>query len=154
MKKHLILLISAIFLLASCSSDDEPVNDAVNEQINSIASVLNGTFIASEYSSVTNTTEVTEITFNPYSTPKKEEWIDNSISKEILMYGECTIVHYFNDHLLETTNEWKYNIEIAYEGAQPKLNYYPDVYGRTESHSITIDSSSSFTLDGVIYNKQ
>ncbi len=144
-----------ICAFTSCSKDDDiPVDSATDKQIKEIATLLNGTFIGSEYSSITNTTQTYEMTFNPYPSPKSEEWMNGSISEDVLMYGECEVLEYYNDHLLQSTEHWKYNIEIAYEGAQPRLNFYPDVYGRTETYSITINSASSFILDDITFNKQ
>lgn len=151
MKKTLFSLILAL-LAVSCSSDDEQINPT-EDRANEIAHVLNGKFVGSELSETTNMTRVTEITFSPYASPKTEEWIDNTISKSIIFYGTCEVVEYYDDHLLESSRNWKYSINIAYEGAQPKLDFYPDVYGRTESHTISIINNSSFVLDDITYNK-
>lgn len=153
MKKILAIMMCAL-LLAACSKDDEPTVNEDDRQAAEIAAVLNGHFIASTYSEVTNTTEVTEITFRPYAQPKTEEWTENGISKNVVFYGMCEVVTYYNDHLLEVTKEWKYNVRVPYQGAQAELNFYPEIYGLTESHDISVISASSFELDNETFIKQ
>lgn len=153
MKQVIIYIILATFC-ASCSNDDEQIESGTEGQTKEIAQVLNGKFVGFEYSETTNTTKVCEITFIPYTSPKTEEWIENTTTKLITFYGICEMIEYYNDHLLEVDNTWKYSIDIAYDGAQPELKFYPDVYGRTESHKITIINSSSFIIDDVTYTKQ
>ena len=154
MGKVIPIIIMALCAFTSCSKNEEPTESATERQIKEIAAVLNGKFVGSEYSSTTNTTQHYEIIFIPYASPKIEEWMNGTISKKVKMYGECDVLEYYNDHLLETSSHWKYNIEIAYEGAQYKLNYYPDVYGRTETHTIALNGASSFIADGITFNKK
>ena len=65
-----------------------------------------------------------------------------------------SVVTYYNDHLLEVTKEWKYNVRVPYQGAQSELNFYPEIYGLTESHDISVISASSFELDNETFIKQ
>lgn len=153
MKKILLFLVAALCLTA-CSNDDEPTVNATDKQAAEIASVLNGRFVSSVYSETTNTTDVTEITFSPYLEPRTEEWTSNGTSKKVMFYGMCDVVTYHNNHLLEVSKTWKYNIRVAYEGAQPELNFYPEAYGLTESHKLSVISSTSFTLDNKTFTKQ
>ena len=153
MKKLLMFLFTAL-CLASCGNDDEPDVNTTDKQVSEIASVLNGRFVSSVYSQTTNTTEVTEITFQPYSAPVTEEWTENGTSKKVVFYGTCNVVTYYNDHLLEVSKTWKYNIRVAYDGAQPELNFYPEAYGLTETHKLSAVSSSSFMFDNKKFIKQ
>lgn len=153
MKKLLMFLFTAL-CLASCGNDDEPDVNTTDKQVSEIASVLNGRFVSSVYSQTTNTTEVTEITFSPYSEPRNEEWISNGTSKKVVFYGMCDVVTYYNDHLLEVSKTWKYNIRVAYDDSQPELNFYPEAYGLTETHKLSAVSSSSFMLDNKKFIKQ
>lgn len=148
-----MFLFTALFL-ASCGNDDEPYVNTTDKQVSEIASVLNGRFVSSVYSQTTKTTEVTDITFQPYSAPVTEEWTENGTSKKVVFYGTCNVVTYYNDHLLEVSNTWKYNIRVAYDGAQPELNFYPEAYGLTETHKLSAVSSSSFMLDNKKFIKQ
>lgn len=153
MKKTLLCMIAALCLI-SCGGDDE--NEPKNTQqskINEIASILKGKYIGEIDDPNSDITEFREITFNPYSEPRKEEWTEGSLTKQIVMYGECDVLNYYNDHLMEVTKHWKYNIDIAYEGAQPRLYFYPETYGLSELHYITVKSSTSFELDGVLFKK-
>ena len=152
--KKLLIIIFASFFITSCGNDDEPTVNATDKQVEEIASILNGHFVSSIYSETTNTTEVTEITFSPYSEPRNEEWTSNGTSKKVVFYGMCYVVTYYNDHLLEVSKTWKYNIHVAYDGSQPELNLYPDEYGLTESHKLSVISSTSFTLDNKKFTKQ
>ena len=153
MKKIISLLLVALTFVA-CSKDAEPNENSTTKQVNEIAKVLNGTFVGTKTS--LNVLETYEITFTPYSTPKSEEWYNRTttITENVLMFGECDVTKYYNDHLLETSKHWKYNIEVAYIGAQPRLNFYPDVYGLTETHDITITGASSFVFDDITFKKQ
>lgn len=153
MKKIISLLLVALTFVA-CSKDDEPNENSTTKQVNEIAKVLNGTFVGTKTS--LNVLETHEITFTPYSTPKSEEWYNSttSITKNVLMFGECDVKKYYNDHLLETSKHWKYSIEVAYTGAQTRLNFYPDVYGLTETHDITITGANSFVFDDITFKKQ
>lgn len=153
MKKALLCMIAALCLI-SCGGDDE--NEPKNTQqskINEIASILKGKYIGEIDDPNSDITEFREITFNPYSEPRKEEWTEGSLTKQIVMYGECDVLNYYNDHLMEVMKHWKYNIDIAYEGAQPRLYFYPETYGLSELHYITVKSSTSFELDGVLFKK-
>lgn len=154
--KQLLTFITIALALVACGGNDDDANiDATDTQaVNELRTLLNGTFVGSTTSTSTNLTETHEITFTPYSTPQVTEWLNGTISKNVTMYGTCTDVKYYNDHLLQTDNDWRYSIDVPYTGAQPKLNFYPEVYGRTESHSITKIDASSFSLDGVTYTRK
>lgn len=151
MKKILILFIASIF--AACSGDDEPITPEISNEVKVIWQSLNGTYIGSK-PDLGTLVYYEEITFRPYSEPIFEEWDNGYKTEEIPMFGECSVLQYYNDHITEVTKEWKYNIDIAYKNAQPTLNYYPSVYGRTETHSITIKDTNTFELDGIIYVKK
>ena len=151
--KYASILLLALIWLTACGSDNEPENPK-NNQINTIANVLNGKFVNSKYSEATNTTETREITFTPFSSPKTESWTNNGITKDVAMYGTCVFTTYFNDHLLQVDKNWKYNINIAYTGATPELILYPDIYGRTESYDLKVIDNSSISLDGDVFNKK
>ena len=116
--------------------------------------MLKGKYISISESQSDNIITHIEITFNPYSSPRKEKWLDGSIEKDVDIFGECDLIKYYNDHLLETSEHWKYNITIAYNGAQPRLYFYPETYGRNEMHYFTKLSPISFKLDNDIYNKE
>lgn len=152
MKKILMFIIVALCMTAC--GDDEPKVNQTDKRAAEIAAVLNGRFVSSVYSQTTNTTEVTDITFQAYSEPVTEEWTGNGTSKKVVFYGTCDVVTYYNDHLLEVSRTWKYNIRVAYDGAQPELNFYPEAYGLTETHKLSAVSSSSFMLDNKTFTKQ
>lgn len=154
MKKLIYYIIMSICLI-SCGGDDdnEPINNQ-QSKINEIAAVLKGKFVGMKDDPTADLTEFKEITFSPYSAPRKEEWTEGTVTKQITMYGECDVLSYYNNHLMEVEKHWKYNIDIAYEGAQPRLYFYPDVYGVSELHYITVKSPTSFELDGITFNKQ
>lgn len=153
--KQLLLLFALLLGMAACGGNDEPKADASDTQaVNELATLLNGKFIGSQFSQATNTTETYEITFTPYSTPKSEQWSNGSVTNTVLLHGNCRVSHYFNNHQLEVTKDWRYSINVAYSGAQPKLYYYPTEYGQTEMHYITKKSATSFELDGITFNKQ
>lgn len=154
MKKTLLFMMAALCLISCGGDDDEPKVNNQQKETNELVSILNGKFVGSKVSESDGITETHEITFSPYSSPKKEEWMENAITKEILIYGECDFSTYFNDHLLETSDHWKYNITIAYDGAQPRLYLYPETYGVSKMYPITKLSSTSFKLDDIIYNKE
>lgn len=153
--KKIISFISIAFLALSfvgCSSGDEPTESATDRQIKEIAAVLNGTFFATVDGFVGSFDY--ELTFTPYSSPKQEEFTISGIEKNVTVYGECLEKEYYKDNLQAST-EWRYIINIAYEGAQPQLWLYPiGVYGRYETHDITIINNSSFLLDDITYTKQ
>lgn len=140
-----------ICAFTSCSDDDEPIESATEQQAKEIASVLNGTFVNKD-----DDKNIHEITFSPYSAPKEEEFTitgDIPIDRKVKVYGECKEVEYIIDYPIST--DWRYIIEIPYEGAQPELWFYPiSVYGRYETHDITIINSISFVLDDKTYYKQ
>lgn len=153
MKKFLTILTIAFALVACGGNDDDAnINTTDNKVVSELRTLLNGTFVGSKPS--LNLTETHEITFSPYSTPKVEEWRNGSISEKVTMYGTCTDVHYYNDHLLQVDKDWKYNIDVPYSGAQPRLVFYPEIYGVTESHEITKIDETSFSLDGVTYTRK
>lgn len=150
MKKILFFLMTALFAV-SCSNDDEPTDNTINQQIKEIADVLNGKFVSND------DTNLREITFTPYSSPKEEEFTIPGeyadIDKKVIVYGECTEVEHFGD--FPVSMDWRYIINISYEDAQPELWFYPaGVYGRYETHDITIINSTSFALDNITFNKQ
>ncbi len=156
MKKILFFFVIALSL-ASCSDSDEPVYNATDKQAEEIATVLNGTFVATIDDLAGTKTH--EITFTPYEVPKEMEFTIPgeyvNLERKVKVYGECHVSEYYNDHLLQTDDDWRYIINIAYEGAQPELWLYPiGVYGRYETHDITIINKTSFILDKVNYNKQ
>lgn len=152
--KHLFTIMAVALALVACGGNDDDANidTTDNQAVNELRTLLNGTFVGSKLSS--SLTETHEITFTPYSTPQVEEWRNGSISKNVTMYGTCTDVKYYNDHLLQVDKDWKYNIDVPYSGAQPKLVFYPEIYGVTESHEITKIDASSFSLDGVTYTRK
>ena len=154
MKKVFMFLAMALYLVACGGDDDEPTISNQQKEIDEIAAILNGKYFSIRESQTDNITTYTEITFNPYSSPRKEQWTEGNITKDIIMYGECDFVKYYNDHLLETDKHWKYNITIAYDGAQPRLYFYPEDYGVSELHYITKLSSTSFKLDDITFNKK
>lgn len=154
MKKIIYYLIMSICLISCGGDDDEYIVNNRHKESNDIAAILNGKFVGSKVNESDGITETHEIIFSPYSSLKKEKWMENTITKDILIYGECDFSTYFNDHLLETSNHWKYNITIAYDGAQPRLYLYPENYGVNKMYSITKLSSTSFKLDDIIYNKE
>lgn len=152
MKKIIPIIIMMICAFTSCSDNDEPIENVTDQQIKEIASVLNGTFVNND-----DDKNIHEITFAPYPAPQEEdftipgEYVD--IDKKVMVYGECEEVEYFGDMPIST--EWRYIIDIPYEGAQPELWFYPiSVYGRYETHDITIINSTSFVLDDKTYYKQ
>lgn len=152
MKKIIPIIIMLICAFTSCSDDDEPIESVTDQQAKEIASVLNGTFVNND-----DDKNIHEITFTPYPSPKEEEftipgeYVD--IDRKVTVYGECKEVEYIVDYPVST--EWRYIIDIPYEGAQPELWFYPiSVYGRYETHDITIINSTSFVLDDKTYYKQ
>ena len=158
MKKFLfikIIILSMLFV--GCSNDDAPQESTKDNQAKEIAAILNGKFTATVKDLVG--TKTYEIAFTPYPTSQKvkftipREYVN--IDKDAIIYGECEDVEYYNDHLLPTSTKWRYSVNIAYEGAQPKLWFYPiGIYGKYETHDLTIINSTSFTLDGITYTKQ
>lgn len=153
MKKLLTILFAALFL-ASCGGDEEPTVNTADKKASEIASVLNGRFVSSVYSETTNTTELTDITFYPYTVPSTEEWTSNGTSEKVTFYGTCNVVTFHNDHLLEVSKKWKYSIRVAYEGAQAELCLYSEAYGLTETHKLSVVTPSSFTLDNKKFIKK
>lgn len=158
MKKYLFFLLLPVLLFA-CSKDNEPGENEAQKQVNEIASMLNGVFYG--YKDFYGVTEHEQITFSPYSKPVVEEWYESGLNKNVEIYGECTILTYNttadtgNEHLLDLSKSWKYNITIAYSGANPRLYFYPvGGYGKTEMHEINIINSSSFELSGFTLIKQ
>lgn len=156
MNKIISIVLMLICAFTSCSKGDEPIeDDTISLQVKEIASVLNGKFI--NQTDGLAGTERHEIIFTPYSSPKQEEftipgeYVD--IDKTVMVLGECKEIEYFGD--MPVSTDWRYIVDIAYEGAQPELWFYPvSVYGRYETHDITIISDTSFILDNITYNKQ
>lgn len=154
MKKIIPFAIMALSVM-SCSKEEEPMESATEQQAIEIAKVLDGKFIGTEQQLTGLKTY--EITFRPYQYPKKEEftipgeYVD--IDKKVIVFGECTEVEYFGNQPVDT--EWRYSVNIAYDGAQPELWFYPiSVYGKYETHDITIINNTSFRLDDITYKKQ
>lgn len=152
------LVVLFAILISSCSSDDYEPSVKINHVEKEIAAVLNGKFIGSKQSLSDNIIEYQEITFTPYSEPVSEKWTEEGshidIEKDVVMFGECDVLKYYNDHLMEISSHWKYSINVSYDGAQPRLYFYPDFYGRYELHYITKKSPTSFELDGILFNKE
>jgi hypothetical protein len=133
-------------LLLGCSKDDEPKN--IDKEVEAITQVLNGEFIGSLYSSVTNTTETEELVFTPYSSTKE---MMSVIDGKVEVYGTAIVTKYTNDHLLETTQNCYYSVRVAYTGAQPTVSFYPysssgDINDTEDKRIITILSNSSFKM--------
>lgn len=163
MKKIMFPLFLA--LLVSCSdSKDEPEASAFNNDELKIAACLHGSFSGSYFSSATNTTEVEEVSFAPFSAPRKMLVIDyvgvGGVSlqdREAWVLGTATYTKYFttsafSDHLSEIVRECYYSIDIPYSGASAKLELYPfgengEVNNHTESFSISNVSENSFVLE-------
>lgn len=159
MRKILSLISIALLAISfvGCSNDDEPTESITEKQVNEIASILNGKFFATVNDLAG--TKTYEITFTPYASPKEMEFTIPgeyvNLEKKVKVYGECKEVEYYNDHLLQTDTDWRYIINVGYEGAQPELWFYPiSVYGRYETHKIKVINSNSFTLDDITYTKQ
>jgi len=157
MRKILSFIGIAIFALsfAACGSDDdEPTESAIDKQAKEIAAVLNGTFTAQGSGNFTY-----ELTFKPYATPKQTEFTIPgeyaNIEQSVTVYGTCDDKEYLSGKDFSST-EWRYIINIAYEGAQPELWLYPiSITGKYETHDITIINSSSFILDDKLtYTKE
>lgn len=158
MKKIIYFLISVIFILPSCSSNNEapdssPAKPSAAEL--EIADLLDGKFIGSVYSASTNTTETEELSFYPYaSLENKFVWdlVGTSIhSREVWIFGKALYVKYFNDHLLQISRDCYYSVSIPYSGASPILELYPygedgEVNNRTESFYLSSVSASSFVM--------
>lgn len=153
MKKILIILFTALVITA-CGSNEELTVNTADKKASEIASVLNGRFVSSVYSETTNATELTDITFYPYNVPSTEEWTSNGTSEKVTFYGTCNVVTFHNDRLLEVSKKWKYSIRVAYEGAQAELCLYPEAYGLTETHKLSVVTPSSFTLDNKKFIKK
>ncbi len=144
-------------IFASCSKDDKPITNATDKQAEEISAVLSGKFIATTDDLAG--TKTSEIVFIPYSSPQDVEFIIPgeyiNLERKVKVYGECNITQYYNDHLLQTDNDWRYIINIEYEGAQPELWFYPiGVSGKYETHDITIIDETAFMLDNITYYKQ
>ena len=157
MKKYFFPLLIAV--LVSCSeSKDEPEAPAFNAEELKIAACLTGSFSGSSFSSATNTTETEELTFSPFSAPRKIMVLDyigvGGVSlqdRETWVLGSVIYTKYVNDHLLETSKNCYYSVSIPYSGAAIKLELYPygndgEVNNHTESFTISSVSANSFVM--------
>ena len=154
--------ITVALTFVSCSKDDNPPVQ-INQVEQELSTLLNGKFYGAKKESAANIWDCQEITFYPYDTPKREQYKQYgdyvSIDKNIIMFGECDVVKYYlidgkDGRLMESFKHLKYSIKVAYNGAQPRLYLYPDFYGIYEFYEITKKSSSSFEMDGILYNRQ
>lgn len=150
MRKTISLIFAALAFI-SCSKDDEPTEDAVSKQVQKIAAILDGTFVSND------DTNAHELVFTPYASPKKEEFTIPGeyadIEKKVTVYGECRKTEHYAASPVIT--DWKYIVNIAYEGAQPELWLYPiGIYGRYETYDISIVNNTTFILDNKTYYKQ
>ena len=146
-------------ILTGCSKNEDEPNNGLNSETEALYKVLKGTFVSEiDISYMNNSKEVEIITFNPYSTPVTEEWLDNLGSKDVIMYGECSVTTYYhfgdtNEKQGEITKYWKYNISAS--GVQSRLYFYPiGVYGQTQMHNIKIISPSEFEMGNKTFYKK
>ncbi|MBR1632088.1 MAG: hypothetical protein IJ680_09555 [Paludibacteraceae bacterium] len=156
--KKIAYLIFAAFCLISCGGDDDEPTAQLNQVERDYFAFLNGKFVGEKKDMSADITAYQEITFYPYDLPKSEHYTEKgayvNIEKNVMIFGVCDIIKYYNDHLMETTEHWLYGVSYPYEGADTRLYFYPDLYGRYETHYLTNKTSSTFEMDGMIYNKQ
>lgn len=145
-----VIFASLVFavVVSGCSKDDDTTSQNIDKEIAAIVQVLNGKFVGSLYSSVTNTTETEEITFSPYSSPQN---ITSILDGTIKAYGTAIVTQYTNDHLLEITKNCYYSVNVDYVGAQPTISFYPysengEINNREDKRIITILSNDSFKM--------
>lgn len=148
--KKTFILVSLMMsvIVSGCSKDDDEPSQNVEKEVASIAQILNGKFVGSLYSSVTNATETEEITFSPYSSTKD---ITSIFDGTIKVHGTAIVTKYTNDHLLEMTNNCYYSVNVAYIGAQPTVSFYSysengEINNREDKRIITILSNNSFKM--------
>lgn len=144
--KNLFIALAAL-VAVGCSKNEEQKN--TNKEVVAVIQVLNGKFIGSLYSSVTNTTETEEIVFTQYSSPKDVL----SLEGRIKAHGVAVLVKYFNDHLLEISKNCYYSVSVNYTGAQSTISFYPyrengNVTDTEDKRIITVLSNKSFKMRG------
>jgi hypothetical protein len=146
MIKFLISIILIItFTFIGCSDDKENGN-LPSPAEKEILQVLDGKFVGSLYSPVTNTTETEEITFTPYSSAQEKVSV---IDGRIVVYGTAHLVEYFNDHLLEMTENCYYSVSVNYSDAIISFYSYSEsgeINGREDKRIISIESDNSFKM--------
>lgn len=146
MRKFLISIILIItFAFIGCSDDKENGN-LPSPAEKEILQVLEGRFVGSLYSPVTNTTETEEITFIPYSSAQEKVSV---IDGRIVVYGTAHLVKYFNDHLLEITENCYYSVSVNYSDAIISFYSYSEsgeINGREDKRIISIESDNSFKM--------
>lgn len=147
--KRLLSIIILITALWSCSKDEEQTPVLSTEE-QEILNVLSGKFVGSLYSPTTSTTETEEITFTPYASAKGiTKLLGEKI--ELYVYGTAIVTEYFNDHLLEVSQNCYYTVSVAYKGAKPTLSFYPysdggEILAKEDKRDITILSENSFKM--------
>ena len=158
MKKMLFAIFAALFLASCSDSKDEPEVSVFNDAELKIASCLNGSFSGSSFSSATNTTETEEMSFSPFSEPRKIMVLDyvgvggvSVQNRDAWVLGSVVYTKYVNDHLLEVTKRCYYSVSAPSSGASAKLELYPygdngEVNNHTESFSISSVTSASFVI--------
>lgn len=152
MRKFVMFMITAL-LLTACGNDDEPkIEDTLDKEAASIAACLNGTFAASWQS--LGSTQHEEFVFTPYATPQKHditipgEYVN--IDKTVTIFGKCVHKTYYNDHLLETSKDYLYTVDVRYTGATPRLTVYTYsdglIYGNYSFYELRNVSTASFEM--------
>lgn len=146
MKKFLLLCIAiASMAFIACSKDKEN-NNLPSKVEKDILQVLDGKFVGSLYSPVTNTTETEEITFTPYSSAQEKVSV---IDGRIVVYGTAHLVEYFNDHLLEIKENCYYSVSVNNSDAIISFYSYSEsgeINGREDKRIISIESDNSFKM--------
>ena len=143
-------------VISGCSKNDDTISQNIDKEIAAIVQVLNGKFVGSLYSSVTNTTETEELVFSPYSAPKD---VMSILDGTIKAYGTAIVTKYTDDHLLEITKNCYYSVNVDYIGAQPTISFYPysengEINNREDKRIITILSNDSFKMRDKTFTKQ
>lgn len=150
--KKLPLLALVALSICSCSKDEPEPDNSLDKEAASIAFHLNGLF-ASSWQSL-GTTQHEEFRFTPFSTPQKHDITIPgeyaNIEKTVTTYGSCTHSVYYNEHLLETSNNYLYTVDVRYAGATPLLTLYPNsngmIYGNYSEYNLRNVTTSSFEM--------
>lgn len=148
MKKILLLfVVVAITVFAGCSKEDSNDGLPKDPAVAAITQVLSGKFIGS-LQSTTSPTETEELTFNPYLTAKEAVSI---IDGRITVYGTAVVVKYYNDHLLEISENCYYSVNVDYKGENPTVSFYPysesgEIDNKEDKRIITMLSNNSFKM--------
>lgn len=156
MRKLYSIIALIALLVVSCSKDNDKefVFDKTFGDINKVANILNGKFLGEQITSGEGWNKKCEITFTPYSTPIIEEWENSGVVSRVKIFGECDVLEYYSDHLLETKEHWRYSVEDKFNDNSFLLKFYPKLIGKTVSRDIKIKDITSFEYNGMLFVKQ